>query len=209
MGDMANLVRQTASPSYRISDQLAMVRLFVFNLLVAGVDAHAKNHSLLHVGNATRLAPAYDLISAHGIWSADRVAVKSSAAVKYGRERQYRKISGRNIARAADVLGVPRSLVTNSVSEMAALLPDAFGAAIAEVPASMVSAQLHAMPTRVRAFADEFVSRLSHEDLSVKALDRFAGATAVGRPTTGRVWRPGEWRRGRWVTGRYVSRVSG
>src|SRR5690606_41673780 len=43
------------------------------------------------------------------------------------RSRQYRKISGRNIARAADVLGVPRSLVTDSVSEMAAQLPDAFG----------------------------------------------------------------------------------
>lgn len=50
-----------------------------FNLLAAGVDAHAKNHSMLHAGSASRLAPAYELISAHGIWPAERVMFRSAA----------------------------------------------------------------------------------------------------------------------------------
>ena len=50
-----------------------------FNLLAAGVDAHAKNHSMPHAGSASRLAPAYDLISAHGIWPAERVMFRSAA----------------------------------------------------------------------------------------------------------------------------------
>lgn len=208
MADMMRLVAETSSPSYRGSDLRAMAELFVFNLLVAGVDAHAKNHSMLHVGNTTRLAPAYDLISAHGIWPENRIAFRSSAAVKYGKERPYRKITGRNIARTADVLGMPRSVMIQTIDEMARGLPQAFEAAVANVPSEMVTDQLTAMPGRVRVFAREFVHRVHGEDLSMSALPRFTGPTAVSRPVTGRIWEPGGWRGGRWITGHYRTRVN-
>lgn len=207
MADMVQLVDRTASPSYRGEDRVQLADLFVFNLLVAGVDAHAKNHSMLHVGHATRLAPAYDLISAHGFWSAERVAFTASSAVKYGKERKYRQISGRNIGRAADVLGMRRELMVRTIDGMAPRLQAAFEAAIAEVPGDMVTDQLSEMPSRIHAFATEFVRRVRSEDLSLSALPRFQGSTAIGQPV-GRIWEPGEWRGDRWVTGRYLGRVS-
>lgn len=208
MADMMQLVLTTSSPPYRLDDQRNFTELFAFNLLVAGVDAHAKNHSLLHVGNTTRLAPAYDLISAHGIWPADRVTYSSGAAVKYGKERPYRKITSRNIARTADVLGVPRGVFVTNLDQMSRTLPGAFRAAIDEVPVEMVTPELRAMPSRIQNFAAEIAGRIQPEDLSYRALPRFQGATAIGRPATNRVWEPGERRGGRWVTGRYRDRAA-
>lgn len=208
MADMMQLVLASSSPSYRVDDQMNLAELFAFNLLVAGVDAHAKNHSLLHVGNTTRLAPAYDLISAQGLWPADQVTYKSSAAVRYGKERPYRKIASRNIVRTADVLGVPRGIFATNLDVMSLALPAAFGAAIDEVPIDMVTAELRTLPERIRDFAADIVGRISSEDLSYRALPRFNGATATGRPATNRTWEPGERRGGRWITGRYVNRAT-
>lgn len=207
MADAMQLVARSSSPFYRSQDLQELANLFLFNLLVAGVDAHAKNHSLLHRGNTTRLAPAYDLISAHGFWDAERVAFKSSAAVKYGKARKYRQISGRNIARAADVLGLQRDRMVSAIAEMVPRLSEAFEAAIAEVPRDMVTDQLLAMPSRIRTFADDLARRVRDEDLSLRALPHFAGQTAVSRRAA-RVWKTGEWRNGSWVSGRYLGRVS-
>ncbi|MFJ5000173.1 type II toxin-antitoxin system HipA family toxin [Microbacterium sp. NPDC088619] len=209
MADMVELVESASSPAYRVDDKLEFAQLFAYNLLVAGVDAHAKNHSLLHAGNATRLAPAYDLISAHGIWPEDRVTYKSSAAVKYGKERQYRKITSRNLMRTADVLGIPRGAFVTNLSTMSRALPDAVQGAIDEVPVGMVTPQLRAMPTRIGSFAERFVQQIQRDDLSYKNLPRFEGSHAIGRPFTNRVWEPGEWRAGRWTTGHYRGRSGG
>lgn len=126
--------------------------------------------------------------------------------MKYGKERRYRWISGRNIARTADVLGMTRSALVTTMSEMARRLPAAFEVAVADVPADMVTDQLLTMPARISAFADEFVRRVRGEDLSVRAIPRFQGQSAAGWPATRRIWDPGGWSRGRWVTGRYRNR---
>lgn len=206
MADMVKLVSAASSPAYRGEDLQALTDLFAFNLLVAGVDAHAKNHSILHVGNTTRLAPAYDLISAHGIWPEERVKYRSSVAVKYGKERPFRKISGRNLARTADVLGVPRGRFADVLARMSRELPEAFDAAIDEVPSDMVTAQLRAMPARIGTVSEQFARSMRAEDLSLRGLPRFEGATSVGWPETNRIWVSGEWRGGRWVTGHYRTR---
>ncbi|MDL9981206.1 HipA domain-containing protein [Microbacterium sp. ASV49] len=206
MADMVSLVRGTSSPAYRIEDERALTRLFVFNLLAAGVDAHAKNHSMLHLGAITRLAPAYDLISAHGLWTEERVKFRADAAVKYGKERKYRQISGRNLARSADVLGVSRSAFDRVLREMAQQLPDAVEDAVTAVPGTMVTDELRAMPGRLDRFASEFVERWDGEDVTLRALPRFPGVTSVARPDAGRIWEPGRWRGDRWTTGRYRTR---
>lgn len=209
MADMMALVERSSSPAYRAEDRLELAGLFAFNLLVAGVDAHAKNHSLLHAGSTTRLAPAYDLISAHGIWPDDRVRHKSDAAVKYGKERRYRKISSRNLMRSADVLGISRGLFATNLGTMSQALPEAVQAAIDDVPTPMVTPQLRAMPARIGTFATELVEQIQRDDLSYRHLPRFEGAHALARPITNRVWEPGQWRGGRWVTGRYRGRSAG
>lgn len=207
MADMVQLVAETSSPTYRQNDLRALTDLFAFNLLTAGVDAHAKNHSLLHVGGATRLAPAYDLISAHGIWPADRVKYKAGPAVRYGKERRFRLISGRNLARAADVLRTPRDEFIARLADMAARLPDAVDASVAELPAELVTDQVARMPERIGTFAREVATRAHGEDLSYTGVPRFDGAVTHGRPDAGRVWEPGTWRRGEWAMGRYRTRA--
>lgn len=207
MADMMRLMAETSSPSYRRSDLQAFADLFAFNLLVAGVDAHAKNHSILHVGSASRLAPAYDLISAHGIWPADRVKYTSAAAVRYGKERKYRQISARNLARAADVLRTPREEFTARLDELASRLPEAVEASVAELPAGLATDQVARMPERIGTFAREIADRAIGEDLSYRAVPRFEGTAAIGRPDTARIWEPGTWRHKDWVMGRYRSRA--
>lgn len=208
MADMVRLVGSVSSPAYRRDDQRALAELFAFNLLVAGVDAHAKNHSLLHVGPVTRLAPAYDLISAHGIWDQDRVTYKSSAAVQYGKERPYRKITGRNLARTADVLGVPRPELAELLDRVACVLPGAFEDAITQLPEGLATSRVLAMPARIDAFAREFVDRIEVEDLSVRSIPRFTGSTSTTAQAPSAIWEPGKWRDGRWITGRYRSRIA-
>lgn len=61
-----SLIHHPRSGGHR--DRATLAQLVMFNLLTAGVDAHAKNHGLVLSGNLVRLAPAYDLISAHGLW---------------------------------------------------------------------------------------------------------------------------------------------
>lgn len=181
--------------------------MFAFDLLTAGVDAHAKNHSLLHVGKTTRLAPAYDLISAHGIWPDERVRYRAAAAVKYGKERAYRRITSRNLMRTADVLGVSRESFTEALRLMSHGLAEAFQEAVDQVPRDMVTPLLRDLAPRVAAFAAGFVEQIQHDDMSYRHLPRFEGARAVVRPTGARVWQPGEWRNGRWATGRYRGRA--
>jgi serine/threonine-protein kinase HipA len=208
MADMMRLVAETSAPSYRRDDLEAFADLFAFNLLVAGVDAHAKNHSMLHVGGTSRLAPAYDLISAHGIWSAERVKYKSSAAVRYGKERKYRQITGRNLARAADVLRTPREEFMQRLDELAANLPYAVEASVAELPSGLVTERVAQMPERIGAFARAIVDRGRGEDQSYTAVPRFDGPVAIGRPDTARVWESGKWRGDEWAMGRYRTRAT-
>ena len=42
-----------------------MLKLFLFNGLIGNADGHAKNISLIHDLQGTRLAPFYDLLSTH------------------------------------------------------------------------------------------------------------------------------------------------
>jgi serine/threonine-protein kinase HipA len=47
----------------RVAVATAFGQALMYNWLIGGTDAHAKNYSLLHTVSSTRLAPLYDLIS--------------------------------------------------------------------------------------------------------------------------------------------------
>ena len=209
MADMVRLVREASSPSYRARDQRMLTRLVAFNLLIAGVDAHAKNHSLLLAGRNVRLAPAYDLISAHGVWATDRIRYKATAAVKYGKTRRFRSLTGRDLARTADVLGEDREEFAALLRELAGALPGAFEAAVGELPSGSVSERVLRLPERVRAFANDVVGRVDTDSLTTSMTPRFeppGRAHALG--TGGEVWVPGRWVRDSWRSGHYRSRAS-
>lgn len=54
------LLREIALPA---TDIIEFLRRIIFIFLIGNGDAHAKNFSILYMGKANRLAPAYDLLS--------------------------------------------------------------------------------------------------------------------------------------------------
>lgn len=204
MADMVTVVDDHSSPRWRSDDHMALARLFAFNLLAAGVDAHAKNHSLILSGNLVRLAPAYDLISAHGMWNADRVRFKSSAAVRYGKERSYRQITGRNLARTADTLRIDRREFHDQLIDMQRRLPGTLDQAISELPVEILTDRVKRMPERQREFGAEVASRMTMTDIADTPI--FDPPTNRSHGRRNRVWVPGQLRNGAWEMGSYRNR---
>ncbi|MCP3937217.1 MAG: type II toxin-antitoxin system HipA family toxin, partial [Actinomycetia bacterium] len=62
-GQVAELIRSTIPGPDAETDVWRFADALVFNWLIAGTDAHAKNYSLLLAGNQIRLAPLYDIAS--------------------------------------------------------------------------------------------------------------------------------------------------
>lgn len=195
-------------------DVESFAKVLAFNYLVAGIDGHGKNYSFLMAGSAVRLAPFYDLISAHGIWEPERVAFDARMAMKYGREYRLRKIDGRNLVRTADDLGMDRAAFLDIVTSVAKGLPEAMSLALEELPELQVSARVRELPEAV-AGAGEAIERSLHAtDLDVSGESYSPrSARAVGaQPSFGRavgagdVWVPGHHEGGKWVSGHYRSR---
>lgn len=203
MADMVELVANVSSSRYRNGDAQTLSALFMFNLLAAGVDAHAKNHSLLLFGDQARLAPVYDLVSAHGLWDEKRVKFQSSAAVRYGKVRRYRNITGRDLARTADVLSVPREHFTETLRQMANDLPHAFEQAVAELPAALTNDAVKAMPDRAAAFSASMCERMTAKELR-ESPTPLRTRRSVRRPRPD--WLSGYWQGDSWVLGHLRTR---
>lgn len=204
MRDMIETNSGSATLPYVLYSVDQLRATFLFNLLIAGTDAHAKNHSMLLSGSQVRLAPAYDLISAFGIWDAERIHFKSTAAVKYGKHRKYRDIAGRDLARTADVLGTPRSEFFERMVAMVERLPDALAASVADLPAALQSERVLQMPNAIAQFSLGMAGRVRPEDLT--DTEPWAGAT-VRTPDRPGIWTPGHWRGDTWQLGRWRTRA--
>lgn len=204
MADMVAVVDEHSSPRWRGEDRTALARLFSFNLLTAGVDAHAKNHSLILSGSLVRLAPAYDLISAHGMWSAERVRFKGLAAVRYGKERRYRQITGRNLANTADILRMDRREFHDQLVAMQRRLPRALNLAVSELPEEMLTDRVKRMAERQAEFGIEVSSRMTLADITETTVFDPPSNRSSGRRN--RVWVPGKLMNGKWETGSYRNR---
>lgn len=204
MAGMVAVVNDHSSPHWRKNDHLALMRLFAFNLLAAGLDAHAKNHSLILSGTMVRLAPAYDLISVHGIWSADRVSFKSSAAVRYGKRRRFSQITGRNLARTADTLRVDRQTFHEQLKDMQERVPNALDRAVSDLTPDLATDRVKRMAERARIFGKDIASRTTEADIAdTPRFDPPSNASPGGRKS---VWVSGRMKNGRWETGSYRNR---
>jgi serine/threonine-protein kinase HipA len=120
--DIAKLLREVMPP--RIAD--GAVRRFadalIWNWLIAGTDAHAKNYSLLLAQDQVRLAPLYDVASALPYGTHER---KLRLAMKIGGD--YGVFPGRNTwPGASRDLGLDPDVLLARVLELGARAPDAF-----------------------------------------------------------------------------------
>ena len=138
---VAALVRRALGESDAIDAVERFADALIWNWLIAGTDAHGKNHALLLAGSDVRLAPLYDLASAlpYAVHERDlRFAMKI---------RDYRvHVEADPWPAVARELGLDPERLAGRVREMAARAPDAFAdAARAEDVGALVSD----LPTRL------------------------------------------------------------
>jgi len=122
LGDVVKLLR--SSMPLLIADEAVwrFADALIWNWLIAGTDAHAKNYSLLLAGDQVRLAPLYDVASTLPYDTHER---KLRFAMKIGGD--YHVLLDRNRwPAAAKELGVDKESLLTRVLELAALAPDAF-----------------------------------------------------------------------------------
>jgi len=137
--EIAALMRRTMSPRTADTAIWRFADALIWNWIIAGTDAHAKNYSLLLENNEIRLAPLYDVSSAlpYGVHEK-----KLRLAMKIGGE--YNVFPARNTwpGAAAD-LGLRADELLGRVRKLTALAPDAFAEA---ARASDVTALGSALP---------------------------------------------------------------
>ena len=120
--DVVALVRRAMAPSVADDAVRRFVDALIWNWLIAGTDAYAKNYSLLLAGDQVRLAPLYDIASALPY---DIHESRLRFAMKIGGD--YRVATERNRwPEAARELGLDADVLVGRVRELARLAPDAF-----------------------------------------------------------------------------------
>jgi len=126
--DLATLFRSVMPPRVAEDAVWRFLDALIWNWLIAGTDAHAKNYSLLLSGGDVRLAPLYDIASALPYGTNER-ALKM--AMKIGGD--YRVYPHRNTwDKAADDLGLDADAVTDRIVHLALAAPDAFADAASQ-----------------------------------------------------------------------------
>ncbi|MBE5918527.1 MAG: type II toxin-antitoxin system HipA family toxin [Pseudobutyrivibrio ruminis] len=112
MARMFELLRNNSSNP--IEDQIALLRIIIFNYLIGNTDCHVKNFSLLYSEDlkSKRLAPAYDLV-------ATRVYRTTSDMPFYiGDELNISKINRSKFEMAASEIGLSSNLVLNNFDDV-------------------------------------------------------------------------------------------
>lgn len=104
------------------------VKALIFNWVIAGTDAHAKNYSLMHLpGGWTQLAPLYDLASI--LPYSDPHPTKAKLAMKIGGKYHVREIWGEQWARFQAASGLSPKAFTVLTTSLLASMPTALEAA--------------------------------------------------------------------------------
>ncbi len=140
------------------SDPDTDVRLFrdalIWNWIIAGPDAHAKNYGLLLDGNEVRLAPLYDVCSIlpyrRLINPPDVPDVSQlKLAMKIGRDYSIHKADYRAAwERTSDALGLPQQETLNRAEELANRTEAAVEQAIDELPQKLRSSRYVALTAK-------------------------------------------------------------
>ncbi|NEX01856.1 serine/threonine-protein kinase HipA [Pseudobutyrivibrio sp. NOR37] len=112
-----------------IEDQIALLRIIIFNYLIGNTDCHVKNFALLYSEDlkSKRLAPAYDLV-------ATRVyRTTSNMSFYIGGELDISKINRNNFAISAFEIGLSQKMVLDNFDYVANKLEGAMTEAAEEL----------------------------------------------------------------------------
>jgi serine/threonine-protein kinase HipA len=120
--DVTKLLRQVMPPEVAEDAVLRFADALIWNWLIGGTDAHAKNYSLLLAGDQVRLAPLYDIASALPYGVHER---KLRLAMKIGGDYGVYPRQNTWPAAARD-LGLGTDALLTRIRELAGVAPDAF-----------------------------------------------------------------------------------
>jgi serine/threonine-protein kinase HipA len=127
--DIAGLLRRWVTPAAAGDAAVGMFAdALIWNWIIAGTDAHAKNYSVLLSGPQVRLAPLYDVASALPYGAHEK---KLRFAMKIGGDYDVYPRYNRWPA-AARELGLDPARLVDRVRELATAAPDALSAAASE-----------------------------------------------------------------------------
>jgi serine/threonine-protein kinase HipA len=141
--DIAGLLRRWVAPAAAGDSAVAsFADALIWNWIIAGTDAHAKNYSVLLSGPQVRLAPLYDVASALPYGAHER---NLRFAMKIGGDYDVYPRFNRWPALAKE-LGLDPDRLVDRVRVLAAATPDALSAAAA-VPA--VKALARPLPAKL------------------------------------------------------------
>jgi serine/threonine-protein kinase HipA len=142
--DVTALLRRVMAPRFADAAAVRFADALIWNWIVGGTDAHAKNYSLLLSADQVRLAPLYDIASGLPYGTHEK---KLRFAMKLGGD--YRLYPWHNIwPGAARDLGIDADALTVRVDELTAIAADAFSQAAAteevralhrELPGKLIS----------------------------------------------------------------------
>lgn len=155
------LLRSAVRPSSVAEREVGrFVDALVFNWLIAGTDAHAKNYSVLLTANQVRLAPLYDVASS--LPCEDMYLPRLRLAMKVGSEYRISAITGRHWRAFAvgNRLDADRLLVR--IDEIARRLPAAFReVAAADAVAALRSDLPERLAKKIEEHAGQCRARLA------------------------------------------------
>ena len=138
-------------------DQKTFLKAQILFWLIGATDGHAKNFSVfLGNGGSFRLTPIYDVLSAQPSMDARKIERKQmKLAMSVGNSRHYKidDVEGRHFIQTAERAGLPASLASDALQEVAKVADKAMTTVEKKLPAGF-PAEIHASVT------DGVVSRL-------------------------------------------------
>lgn len=165
--DIMKLLNSSSRPEV---DRTTFMRAQLFNFLIAGTDAHAKNYSLLlGARGRMRLAPLYDIAS----FLPYGTTHKAKLAMRIGSKYRLRQIQPRHWRELASSAGFPSAKLMDEYQHMAQHLPGVAQAVAAKCRSEGLS---HAILDRL---VDGIAEHCSRHRLK---LSDGAAATPGGRP---------------------------
>lgn len=126
---IAELMRVLDASGDAMADRLDLMRAMLFNMLIAGTDAHAKNFGILWgAGSYMRLAPLYDVNSLLPYvrpWGSQFDMQRVKLSMRIGSHYALDSMQIRHIERMADECKIARSKVIREFEAVLAAMPDA------------------------------------------------------------------------------------
>ena len=104
-------------------DKTNFILALGYNWIIGGTDGHAKNYSMLHTPNQTRLAPLYDIASATAYpQKYERRDLKM--AMKIEQKAEFDQVMGRHWQRLAEKARLDGDYILHRLREIADSAPD-------------------------------------------------------------------------------------